>query len=348
MIFHKRLILFELMNDLWEVNVQDDKFALISKMNEECNVKVKTPVGETDEFKLKEVEMQGTVLAPIKCSVMMDSIGRYCYTFNKGIFIYKTSVFIPPIWMIDDCLTFSSCSNNVIIINEIINSRVKMKKLKFNTDKCFKMHVGRRKTEDKCPKIRVHDEEVKSSSEIKYLGDWVSPLLNNKRNIDERVNKSIGTTSQILSLLRQVSLGFHFVEIGLIFRESMLVSKLIFNAEVWVNIRKEELNKLTSGDESYLIKILGLKRTVMKESLYTETGKYPIKYLIMQRKIMYLRHLLKREKKELISRVLSAQIYNTETNDWYGEVREDMNFIDVQLSNEEVEKMQKKRFKVKD
>ena len=80
----------ETMNDLWDAKVQDDKFALISKMNEECNVKVKTPIGDTELFKLKEIEMQGTVIAPIKCSVTTDSIGRYCYTQKKGIFIYKT------------------------------------------------------------------------------------------------------------------------------------------------------------------------------------------------------------------------------------------------------------------
>ena len=77
------------MNDLWDAGVSDNKFALIHKMNEECVVKVKTPVGDTDSFVLKEVEMQGTVLAPIKCSLTTDSIGRYYYMYQTDILKYK-------------------------------------------------------------------------------------------------------------------------------------------------------------------------------------------------------------------------------------------------------------------
>ena len=78
------------------------------------------------------------------------------------------------------------------------------------------MHIGGNKKGDnkKCPKLKVHEENIKDAKEIKYLGDWVSPSLNNKKNIDERINSSIGTTSQIFSLVNQVSLGFFFVEIG--------------------------------------------------------------------------------------------------------------------------------------
>ena len=63
------------MNDLYDTGIKDDRFTLISKMNEKCNVKVKTPVGDTDRFTLKHIEMQGTVPAPLKCAVQMDTIG---------------------------------------------------------------------------------------------------------------------------------------------------------------------------------------------------------------------------------------------------------------------------------
>ena len=38
------------MNDLWNVGVTDDRFALISKMNENSNIAIRTPVGMTDRF----------------------------------------------------------------------------------------------------------------------------------------------------------------------------------------------------------------------------------------------------------------------------------------------------------
>ena len=70
----------ETMNDLYDLGVKDDKFLLVSKMNEECHVTQKTPVGNTYELTLTDIEMQGTVPAPLKCAFQMDALGRKCYT----------------------------------------------------------------------------------------------------------------------------------------------------------------------------------------------------------------------------------------------------------------------------
>ena len=47
----------ETMNDLWEsMDVKDDKFNLISEMNKEVDLFVKTPVGDTDIFTVDRIE----------------------------------------------------------------------------------------------------------------------------------------------------------------------------------------------------------------------------------------------------------------------------------------------------
>ena len=51
----------ETQNDLWNVKVQDDKFALISKLDEKCRIVVKTPCGVTDKFELERIVLQGSV-----------------------------------------------------------------------------------------------------------------------------------------------------------------------------------------------------------------------------------------------------------------------------------------------
>ena len=53
-------------NYFWDVCPKDDKFNVIAKLDEEVSVKVKTPVGDTEEFKLEKVVLQGTVFAPLK------------------------------------------------------------------------------------------------------------------------------------------------------------------------------------------------------------------------------------------------------------------------------------------
>ena len=65
----------ETANDIWLAGVQDDKFLLMAKSNEKCKVAVKTPWGSvTDRVNMKEIEMQGTVPAPLKSSVQLDSL----------------------------------------------------------------------------------------------------------------------------------------------------------------------------------------------------------------------------------------------------------------------------------
>ena len=49
-------------------------FSLISLMNDKCQVKVKTPVGDTSRFELNRIEMQGTVPAPLKCAVQIEIV----------------------------------------------------------------------------------------------------------------------------------------------------------------------------------------------------------------------------------------------------------------------------------
>ena len=43
------------MNDMWDVGVQDDRFALMAKMNEKCSIAIKT-----ERLTAREIEMQGT------------------------------------------------------------------------------------------------------------------------------------------------------------------------------------------------------------------------------------------------------------------------------------------------
>ena len=63
-------------NDLYDVDVKDETFSLLAKLDEEVKVKVKTPCGKTDQFTLNNIVMQGTVWGPIKCSTQMGTLSR--------------------------------------------------------------------------------------------------------------------------------------------------------------------------------------------------------------------------------------------------------------------------------
>ena len=94
--------------------------------------------------------MQGTVLSNIKCSVQIDSIGKDCITENKGIYKYKDCVSIPPLSMVNDVFTVSSCGTNSVISNAIVQAKVECKQLKLGHSKCFNMQTGK-KSKYLCP-----------------------------------------------------------------------------------------------------------------------------------------------------------------------------------------------------
>ena len=74
----------ETSNDLFKAGVQDDTFILVTNSNKDCQVAVKTPWGSlTERVTLNELEMQGTVLSNIKCSVQVNSLGKDCIIADR-------------------------------------------------------------------------------------------------------------------------------------------------------------------------------------------------------------------------------------------------------------------------
>ena len=99
--------------------------------------------------------------------------------------------------MIDDLLGVTTCSDEAVKLNAIINVKIEAKKLRFSSDKCYKLHIG--KKEECNHNLKAHDTDSKNVKTAKYLGD----ILNEDGTIDhtilDRKSKSIGITSQISS-----------------------------------------------------------------------------------------------------------------------------------------------------
>ena len=161
----------ETMNDLWDAGIQDEKFALIGKLNEKCNIAVKTPLGITDRFQLERIEMQGTKFSNIKCSIQVDILGKDCYTSGEGLFLYKNRVYVPPLGIIDDIASFALSGPDAIKTNAIINSKIESKKLKFGPSKCHNIHFG--KLEDTYSMLKVDSDIMNVKDYETYLGDII-------------------------------------------------------------------------------------------------------------------------------------------------------------------------------
>ena len=331
-------------NDLFDVKVQDNKFALIAKLDEEAEVVVKTAAGTTTEFKLEELIMQGSVFGPIKSTIQIDTLGRDCLKYNQGLFKYKNVLSIPPLALIDDCLGFSTCSADAIQLNSILNNKIASKKLRLSSNKCNHLHISKKKS--KCyNNLKAGGQNMKKATECSYLGDILSVTGSVEATIEKRRQKGIGISSQISGMINGLSLGHYYFKIAFLFRETMLLNGMLTNLEVWHPVSSSHLEVLDRIDANFLRKILKSHSKTPKEAIYLETGLLPIKYVAIQRRLMYLHHILKRPQYELIRKVYETQKTLPTKNDWYQQISEDRNKLGLSISDEEISTMSKDGFK---
>ena len=147
--------------------------------------------------------------------------------------MYKGTVGIPSLAMVDDLAKVSECGTESVKDNSFINAKIEQDKQLFNCSKCHQMHVG--KSSKFCPLLRAHSVEIDIVKEEKYVGDIVSCDGKHTKNIISRRSKGIGICNEITTILANLYLGqYHFL-VALMLRQAMLISVLLFNAETWLD-----------------------------------------------------------------------------------------------------------------
>ena len=154
----------ETVNDLFEAGLDNDNLNIIYKLNENNKVAVKTPHGLSERVQIKKIVMQGENLAPLECSVQVDTFGKECLADKKHLFLYRGEVEVPPLSMVDDLLCISTCGIQSVLMNSFIKAKSIMKKLQFGVTKCHKIHVGG--DTSICPPLSVDKWTVKETEQL--------------------------------------------------------------------------------------------------------------------------------------------------------------------------------------
>ena len=94
----------ETVNDLYETGLNNDNLNMVYELNKNNKVAVVTPHGLTDRVDINKIVLQGENLAPLECSVQVDTFGKECLDENKYLFYYREAIPVPPLSMVDDLL----------------------------------------------------------------------------------------------------------------------------------------------------------------------------------------------------------------------------------------------------
>ena len=335
----------ETQNDMYDVGVNDDQFITIANSNKECKVAVKTPWGTTTDRKvLNEIEMQGTVITSLKCSVQIETLGKETLNRDGNIFKYKECLPLPCLSFVDDVLGIANCGADSLKLNSIIQSKMATKKLELGQDKCFQIHVGAQ-TPHLCPKLNVQNNQMKTTSSEKYLGDIINNSGKLNENIQARVNKANGTINTIISLINEIAFGHDTIQIALLFRNSMLINSIVSSSEVLYGLTNDHIKKLEGCDITLLRKLLNVPITCSYEAFYLETGCLSIKHILKGRRLMYYWTLLNKSDTELAKQVFKIQKKFPVKDDWVTQVKLDLDELGIQLAEEEIKAMKYEAFK---
>ena len=183
------------------------------------------------------------------------------------------------------------------------------------------------------------------TSDQKYLGDIMSSFGTNNSNIKERCNIGHGAISQIKSMMTEISLGRFCIQIGLILRDSIFVSKILLNSEVWHCLTKYQVEELEKVDRILLRHTLNAHSKTPIEWLYADTGKLDIKSLIQIRRLMYLWHILSRDEGELIHRIYQTQRLSNNVGDWVKMIESDKRELNIDMTDKDIQGVSKETFK---
>ena len=85
-----------------------------------------------------------------------------------------------------------------------------------------------------------------------------------------------------------MSLGKHFFKIALLLCESIFLSSVLTNSEVWYRVTKSEIEDLEMVDRSLLKKILSVPNSTPTDALYLETGCIRIGTILKARRAIYI------------------------------------------------------------
>ena len=346
------LWLADCMNDLYDIlppNMRDRKLALVYECNKHNLVAVNTPVGLTDRVDIPEIVQQGGGWGPLECSVNIDTIGRLCRQSKNHIYRYRDAINVIPLAMVDDLLGIANCGLESVALNSFINVQIEMKKLRFHTvdqsgkSKCHRIHVG--KKSNFCPSLKIHGTPMQTVKSDTYLGDIISHDGSNKLNIESRVMKGVGKIAEVMAVLQKLNLGKHYFKIGVILRESIFVSSLLANAEVWYRLVKADLNELESLDRKLLKRICGLPSSAPTAAIYLELGLMRISTIIKARRVNYLHYLAQLSRSEMLSKFFRHQWHEGKEYDWCYQVKCDLRELDLPVELVDIEGFSKTRWK---
>ena len=286
-------------------------------MNKSAEIKIETPVGETEPIQIHEVVMQGTVLAALICANMIDTVTETIKNVGGGIKFGRTK--ITSLIFQDDILQPAVTEDRARRAAMACETFQDANRMRFNMKKTQMMTLRAKKGNGN--KIQINKQEMTECTEYKYLGDHLNEKNNYKTTIEKRTRQANIDNMETMAITREMNIPEREIQIRLKLLQTITIPKIYFNSETWTNLTKCEIEKIDNIVSSSLKKLIGLPRTTPTLGLYAETGIAPARHHIAQKKLMLLHRIKSGEPQKLINKIYEEQKEMDLPKCWYQEIK---------------------------
>ena len=107
-------------------------------------------------------------------------------------------------------------------------------------------------------KIRCELPDCKwwANESCQILGDTFKSKGNNVTLVNLRVDKSLGSIIEIISLCKETSFGKHQVFSMMVMYQSIFLPRLIYNCESWSNLTHKDISNLQGTQLNFLRRVM--------------------------------------------------------------------------------------------
>ena len=118
---------------------------------------------------------------------------------------------------------------------------------------------------------------------------------------------------------------------------------ILYAAEAMVNITEKEIRLIEKSEEATLRDLVKTECSAPRHLLYLELGIIPARYVIKQRKVMLLKHILGQDNNSLMRKVFNAQIKMPSKGDWTSDVKNILKELKIKKTFAEIEAKSKNK-----
>ena len=196
-----------------------------------------------------------------------------------------------------------------------------------------------------CESLKVNNHLINNVKTSKYLGDILSNDGKHKVNVLERKRKAIGIISDVFAILDELPLASKHVETGLLLRQTVLLSSLLFNTESVGNYTESDINAMEAVDNIFLSNLITKRQKTSISFLHLETATLPIRFILASRQVNYFHHIITRDSSELINRVFRSMVKSPLPGDWIHRLYKSLTLIGMTYDEEFIKSFSKQSFK---